>query len=56
MTNLSTIAPNGKATTIKKTFSRTTAISQKIHAEASTIWKLLTNASDYLNWNTTIVS
>ncbi len=56
MTNLSTIAQNGKANTIKKTFSRTTAIGQTIHANISTVWRLLTNASDYPKWNTTIVS
>lgn len=56
MTTLSTMAQNGKATTQKKTFSRTTTISQTIHADPSIIWSLLTNASDYSRWNSTIVS
>lgn len=47
---------NGKAVTVKKTFSRSTTISQKIDADASIIWALLTNASDYARWNSTIVS
>jgi len=56
MSSLSTMAQNGKATTIKKTFNRTTTISQTIGADASVIWSLLTNAADYPNWNSTIVS
>ncbi|MEO0333104.1 MAG: SRPBCC domain-containing protein [Bacteroidota bacterium] len=56
MTSLSTMAQGGKASTEKKTFSRTTSISQNINAEASVIWSLLTNASDYARWNSTIIS
>lgn len=56
MTNFSMNAQEGKATTIKKTFSRTTTISQTINADVATIWKLLTNAGDYARWNSTIVS
>lgn len=56
MTNTNTMAQNGKATTIKKTFSRTTSISQLIDADAKTIWDALVNASDYPNWNSTVIS
>lgn len=49
-------AQNGKAKTEKKTFSRTTSISQVIEADASVIWTLLTRAEDYSRWNSTIVS
>ncbi len=56
MTNLSTIAQNGKATTVKKTFNRTTSVSTLIDAPASTIWSLLTNAEKFPQWNSTIVS
>lgn len=56
MTNFSMNAQEGKATTIKKTFSRTTTISQTIDADAATIWQLLTNTADYARWNSTIVS
>jgi len=53
MTNL---ASNSKAVTIKKTFSRETAISVDIQADKSVIWALLTNASDYPRWNSTVIS
>src|SRR5450432_1596409 len=53
MTNL---ASNSKAVTIKKTFSRETAISIDIQADKSIIWALLTNASDYSRWNSTVIS
>lgn len=56
MSSLSAIAQNGKALTTKKTFSRTTEISQNIEADPSIIYGLLTNASDYPRWNSTIVS
>jgi uncharacterized protein YndB with AHSA1/START domain len=46
---------NGKATTIKKTFSRQTSVSIDINADAAIIWALLTNASDFARWNSTIV-
>ena len=47
---------NGKATTIKETFSRETAVSITINADPAIIWNLLTNASDYPRWNSTIIS
>ena len=46
----------GKAKTEKRVFSRTTSITQSIQAEASTIWKLLTDASDFARWNSTVIS
>jgi uncharacterized protein YndB with AHSA1/START domain len=49
-------AQNIHATTIRKTFSRTTAVSATIHADPSIVWALLTNAADYKRWNSTIVS
>ncbi len=53
MTNL---ISNGKATTIKKTFSRETSVGIDIQAEPTVIWALLTNASDFSRWNSTVVS
>lgn len=50
------MAQNGTATTIKKTFNRTTTITETINADVSTVWSILTNASDFARWNTTIVS
>jgi|GEM_PF-182752 len=47
---------NGKARTIKKTFSRETSVSIHIASTPSTIWKILTDAEDYTNWNSTIIS
>jgi uncharacterized protein YndB with AHSA1/START domain len=47
---------NGKATTIKKTFSRETSVSINIKADTSIIWTLLTNASDFPRWNSTVIS
>lgn len=46
----------GKATTVKTTFSRATKISIDIHADKSIVWKLLTNAQDFPRWNSTIIS
>jgi hypothetical protein len=51
-----TTSANGKAATIKKTFSRETAVSIDINADKSIIWVLLTNASDYPRWNSTVLS
>ncbi len=56
MTSAFSVAQNGKSNTIKKTFSRTTSISQTINADASVIWFLLTKAADIPKWNSTIVS
>lgn len=49
-------AQNGKAVTVKKTFSRQTSVSNIIKADAATIWKLLTNAADMARWNSTLIS
>ena len=56
MANSISMAQNGKAFTEKKTFSRTTTITQSIDADAAIIWALLTNATDMARWNSTIVS
>jgi uncharacterized protein YndB with AHSA1/START domain len=45
-----------KANTIRKTFSRETSVSVDIQADPKTIWGLLTNAENYPNWNSTVIS
>ncbi|MFW0776072.1 SRPBCC family protein, partial [Paenarthrobacter nitroguajacolicus] len=47
---------DGTATTISKTFSRETRVSNTIDAPPSTIWRLLTDAKHYPAWNSTVVS
>ncbi len=47
---------NGKATTVKTTFSRETSVGIEIKADAPIVWALLTNASDYPRWNSTVIS
>lgn len=47
---------NGKAVTIKKIFSRESAVSIDVQADKSIIWALLTNAGDYSRWNSTVIS
>lgn len=49
-----TQAQNGKASTLKKTFSRETAVSIEIKADPAIVWSLLTNGSDITRWNSTI--
>lgn len=57
MTTLTTsIAQDGKAATIKRKFSQETSVRISIQADKSVIWALLTNASDYTRWNSTITS
>ena len=56
MTNLSNLAPNGKAVTESSTFGRASAVCIDIQADASIIWALLTNAADFSRWNSTIIS
>jgi uncharacterized protein YndB with AHSA1/START domain len=56
MTTIAAHAQMGKASTEKKTFNRTTTITQLINADASIIWTLLTTSSDYSRWNSTVVS
>jgi len=41
---------------VKKTFNRTTSISQTIEAAPSIIWSLLTHARDFPSWNSTVIS
>lgn len=50
------IAQSGKATTVKTTFSRETSVSIDIKADPAIIWALLTKASDYPRWNSTVTS
>ena len=45
-----------KATTVKTTFSRETSVKTDINAPSSVIWGLLTNASDFSRWNSTVIS
>ena len=48
--------PDGKAATMKKTFSRETSVNIGIQSDAARVWSLLTNASDIPRWNSTVVS
>lgn len=56
MLSLTCVGQNGKASTEKKTFNRTTTITQTIEASPTVVWNLLTNAAAYSKWNSTIVS
>jgi len=56
MTTSIAVAQDGVATTTKTTFNRETTVSTTIAAEASIVWALLTNASDFPRWNSTITS
>ena len=47
---------DGRATTQKKTFSRTTSVATTIQAPPGTVWGILTNAAHYPEWNSTVVS
>ncbi len=44
------------AHTTNTMFSRTTVISDTIAAEPEKVWHILTNASEYARWNSTIIS
>ena len=55
MTHLPT-TQDGKATTIKETFSRETAVTINIQADPAIVWTLLTNAADFPRWNSTVIS
>lgn len=48
-------AQDGKARTIKKTFSRSTEVNIDINADQETVWRLLTDASNFPNWNSTVL-
>jgi uncharacterized protein YndB with AHSA1/START domain len=56
MTTTFATAQTGKANTVKTKFSRETSVSINIEADPSIVWKLLTNASDYSRWNSTVIS
>ncbi|MEX0287665.1 MAG: SRPBCC domain-containing protein [Flavobacteriaceae bacterium] len=56
MTATSFTTSGGKAITIKKPFYQQTSISIEIDADTSIIWALLTNASDFPRWNSTVTS
>jgi uncharacterized protein YndB with AHSA1/START domain len=43
------------ATTTRQFFSRETRVARDIHASASRVWELLTDAPRYATWNSTIV-
>ncbi|MBC7865639.1 MAG: SRPBCC domain-containing protein [Bacteroidia bacterium] len=47
---------NTKATTVRTTFSRETSVSIEIKADSAIVWALLTKASDYTRWNSTVTS
>src|SRR3954471_1374350 len=49
-------AQNGKATTVKTTFHRETSVSIEIKSDPAIVWALLTKASDYPRWNSTVTS
>jgi uncharacterized protein YndB with AHSA1/START domain len=51
-----TTSPEGTATTVSKTFSRSTHVATTINARPETVWRLLTSASEYPQWNSTVVS
>jgi len=46
----------GKAKTVRKTFCRETSVSNIIQADPAIIWALLTHASDFPRWNSTVTS
>ena len=50
------MAQDGRAKMMAKTFSRETSVSINIKAEPAIVWTLLTTASDYPRWNSTVVS
>jgi uncharacterized protein YndB with AHSA1/START domain len=56
MNNINQNSQVGKAVTTKTTFSRETTVSLKIEADPSIVWALLTHASDFPRWNSTIAS
>jgi Activator of Hsp90 ATPase homolog 1-like protein. len=46
----------GRATTIRKTFSRETSVQTTIFADPAIVWALLTHESDFPRWNSTVTS
>jgi uncharacterized protein YndB with AHSA1/START domain len=47
---------SGKAITNKSMFSRETTVRVDIKADPSIVWALITRASDFPRWNSTVVS
>jgi uncharacterized protein YndB with AHSA1/START domain len=45
---------DGKAVTLRKTFSSETSVSTTIFADPAIVWALLTHASDFPRWNSTV--
>ena len=56
MNTLHVTAQDSKAVTVKTTFHRETSVTITIKADEAIIWALLTNASDYPRWNSTVTS
>ena len=56
MTNQKTLTQNGKAQTFRSSFHRETSVSILINADPAIIWAILTKASDYPRWNSTVTS
>lgn len=56
MSSTTIFSQEGQATTIRKTFSRTTSVGITISAEPATVWALLTDAGNFPNWNSTVTS
>jgi uncharacterized protein YndB with AHSA1/START domain len=51
-----TMAQSEKACTVKRGFSRTTTVKIEIKATPAIVWGLLTSATNYSRWNSTITS
>ncbi|MEM6525795.1 MAG: SRPBCC domain-containing protein [Bacteroidota bacterium] len=47
---------DGKAETIEKSFNRKTTISRWVNASPMEVWRVLTEAENYPNWNSNIIS
>ena len=50
------VSNQDKASTIRKAFSRETTVSTNVQADPGIVWALLTHASDYPRWNSTVVA
>lgn len=55
-TQMNSGAKEGKAITTRKTFSRETSVQTTIFADPAIVWALLTRASDFPRWNSTVTS
>ncbi len=56
MATATVLAQGQAARTTRTTFHRETTVSTVIKADEAIIWALLTNASDYPRWNSTVTS